>query len=119
MATWEQQLAVIRSRSSSSPEAGGGKFTDFGNGSSANRAGEDIGNGDVFMHIQPAAFFTKVFHKVKFLSEYSEAGDLPEMIGTLLPVLPKGVAICCTRRQKVYVDKRGKNHQGAIKLTPA
>lgn len=66
-----------------------------------------------------AAFFKKVFHKVKLLSEYSEAGDLPEMIGTLLPVLPKGATICCTRRQKVYVDKRGKNHQGTIKLKPA
>lgn len=66
-----------------------GKFTDFGNGSSANRAGEDTGNDDVFMHIQPAAFFKKVFHKVKLLSEYSQAEDLPEMIGTLLPCYPK------------------------------
>ena len=46
---------------------------------------------------KPETGIEKVFHKVKLLSEYSQAGDLPEMIGTLLPVLPKG----------------------AIKLTPA
>lgn len=68
---------------------------------------------------KPETGIEKVFHKVKLLSEYSQAGDLPEMIGTLLPVLPKGATICCTQRQKVYVDKRGKNHQGAIKLTSA
>lgn len=96
-----------------------GKFTDFRNGSFANRAGEDACNDDIFMYIQPAAFFKKVFHKVKLLSKYNQAGDLPEIIGTLLPVLPEGATICCTQRQKVYVDKRGKIHQGAIKLTPA
>lgn len=38
---------------------------------------------------------------------------------TLLPVLPEGATICCTQGQKVYVDKRGKIHQSAIKLAPA
>ena len=62
MAIWEQPFAVMFCKSGSKS----GKFTDFGNGSSANRAGENIGNDDVFMHIQAAAFFRKVFHKVNY-----------------------------------------------------
>ena len=36
------------------------------------------------------------------------AGDLPEVIRTLLLVLPiKGATICCAQGQNIYVEKRG------------
>ncbi len=48
------------------------------------------------------------------------AGDLPEIIRTLLLVLfIKGATICCAQGQNIYVDKRGQILQGAIKIIPA
>lgn len=46
-------------------------------------------------------------------------GDLPEIIWTLLLVLSvKDATICCTQGQNIYVEKRGENPQGTIKLNP-
>jgi hypothetical protein len=49
------------------------------------------------------------------------AGELPEIIGTLLHVLSAfcGATICCAHGQYVYVEKRGANPPKNSQTCPA